>query len=491
MGEALKTFSFPVGGIADFYLEDHEKEALYKEKAQENFGSDGLGAIQDVAVRMASYGRYGDDKLVHAETGELVVPKALIDKNPKLKESIFSHLKDMGIEDPERYVVGTEANSINPETGLPEFFLKDIFDKVGDVIRKVAKPVLTIAGTAFFGPIYGAALGAGIGGLIQGESLEQAFGSALQAGAGGALTAGLGGFAGVGTKAAGFKGAFEGIGKAADLSNLQAIGGALTGKGLPQNYFSRMAEQSAATTGGAGGASGAAGGSAAASDPTKIGAVSGTEFVQSGNQFIPKSQPTFFESIKQGNVKDAFFPGGGVTPQEVMAANKGLGYDAAAKIAADANRGFISRNLGTIAAGTTAAAAGGFFDAPEQEDLETPPTGQELIDKDPTRYLVQNIGPRTANPPFLVPTRFPLRPAPIQFAAAGGEAGGTKEFPRRNGGIGMDEGTPGKDSVRAMLMPGEFVMTTDAVNGAGNGDNEKGIQNMYAMMRNFEAKARA
>jgi hypothetical protein len=49
MGEALKTFSFPVGGIADFYLEDHEKEALYKEKAQENFGSDGLGAIQDVA----------------------------------------------------------------------------------------------------------------------------------------------------------------------------------------------------------------------------------------------------------------------------------------------------------------------------------------------------------------------------------------------------------------------------------------------------------
>ena len=127
MGEALKTFSFPVGGIADFYLEDHEKEALYKEKAQENFGSDGLGAIQDVAVRMASYGRYGDDKLVHAETGELVVPKALIDKNPKLKESIFGHLKDMGIEDPERYVVGTEANSINPDTGLPEFFLKDIF----------------------------------------------------------------------------------------------------------------------------------------------------------------------------------------------------------------------------------------------------------------------------------------------------------------------------------------------------------------------------
>ena len=32
MAEALKTFSFPVGGIADFYLEDHEKEALYKKR---------------------------------------------------------------------------------------------------------------------------------------------------------------------------------------------------------------------------------------------------------------------------------------------------------------------------------------------------------------------------------------------------------------------------------------------------------------------------
>jgi len=486
MAEALKTFSFPVGGIADFYLEDHEKEALYKEKAQENFGSDGLGAIQDVAVRMASYGRYGDDKLVHAETGELVVPKALIDKNPKLKDSIFNHLKDMGIEDPERYVVGTNSNSINPETGLPEFFLKDIFDKVGDVIRKVAKPVLTIAGTVFFGPIYGAALGAGIGGLIQGESLEEAFGSALQAGAGGALGAGISGFAGIGTEAAGFRGAFEGIGKAADFSNLQAIGGFATGKGLPEKTFFDKVSAKAPETGAA---SSGVKDTIAASDPTKLGATSGTEFVKSGEQFIPKSQPTFFESIKQGNVKDAFFPGGGVTPQEVMSANKGLTYDSAAKIAADANRGFLSQNIGNVAAGTTLAAAGGFFDAPEMEEMEDIETGQDLLDKNRGKYIVQGTDIMPSQPPFMVPTRFPFTPSPpVQYAADGGEA---KEFPRRNGGIGMDEGTQGKDSVRAMLMPGEFVMTTDAVNGAGGGNNEKGIQNMYAMMRNFEAKARA
>ena len=475
MGEALKTFSFPVGGIADFYLEDHEKEALYKEKAQENFGSDGLGAIQDVAVRMASYGRYGDDKLVHAETGELVVPKALIDKNPKLKESIFSHLKDMGIEDPERYVVGTEANSINPDTGLPEFFLKDIFDKVGDVIRKVAPVVLPIA-LSFtpLGPVYGAALGSGVGSLIAGESLENSFKNALMAGAGGALTAGIGGAMGTTGFAGGVSQAFANPG-----ARFAQLGQALTG---PQKIFSGF--QAPVTPKGPSGASGgAAGGSAV---DTRFMNPEGT------GVNLPKAQLGFGENLAQGNIKEAFFPQKQVSALDVMKQNPTMGINEATKLAEAANtRGFLSQNVGNIAAGTTLAAAGGFFDAPEVEDLETPPTGQELIDKDPTKYLVQNIGPRTANPPFLVPTRFPLRQAPIQFAAAGGEAGGTNQFPRRTGGIGMDEGVKGKDSVRAMLMPGEFVMTTDAVNGAGNGDNEKGIQNMYAMMRSFEAKARA
>ena len=54
-----------------------------------------------------------------------------------------------------------------------------------------------------------------------------------------------------------------------------------------------------------------------------------------------------------------------------------------------------------------------------------------------------------------------------------------------------NEGTPGKDSVRAMLMPGEFVMTTDAVKGMGDGNNEKGINRMYDMMRNLESRGKA
>jgi hypothetical protein len=53
-----------------------------------------------------------------------------------------------------------------------------------------------------------------------------------------------------------------------------------------------------------------------------------------------------------------------------------------------------------------------------------------------------------------------------------------------------DEGVAGKDSVRAMLMPGEFVMTTDAVKGMGNGNMEQGINNMYSVMRNLESRGR-
>jgi hypothetical protein len=485
MGEALKTFSFPVGGIADFYLEDHEKEALYKEKAQENFGSDGLGAIQDVAVRMASYGRYGDDKLVHAETGELVVPKALIDKNPKLKDSIFNHLKDMGIEDPERYVVGTEANSINPETGLPEFFLKDIFDKVGDVIRKVAKPVLTIAGTAFFGPIYGAALGAGIGGLIQGESLEQAFGSALSAGAtGGALSFATGAGSALMQGKDVLGGGIEALKQAGSLSNIT--------QGFSQPFYKRAMAGSAETAP-TGGATGDAASSAASTAPGTAEKVLDSRFMnpEGTGVNLPKAQLGFGENLAQGNIKEAFFPQKPVTALDVMGQNPSItDVTEATKLADAANtRGFLSSNVGNIAAGTTLAAASGFFDAPEMEDMDDIRIGQDLIDENRGKYIVQGTDIMPSQPPFMVPTRFKFAPSPpVQYAAAGGEA---KEFPRRNGGIGMDEGTPGKDSVRAMLMPGEFVMTTDAVNGAGGGDNEKGIQNMYAMMRNFEAKARA
>ena len=90
----------PAGGIADFVMSDAEIADLESEETEQQFGTAGIARFEPIAKRMASYGRYGDDRVAHVETGELLVPRALIEGNPELRESIFGHLRDMGIEDP-------------------------------------------------------------------------------------------------------------------------------------------------------------------------------------------------------------------------------------------------------------------------------------------------------------------------------------------------------------------------------------------------------
>ena len=183
---AEKVLEFPSGGIADFYMEDDEIAVLEREEAKEQFGNNGIAKFSDVASRMASYGRGGDDTLAHVATGEIVIPLPLIDNNPEMKASIFKHLEELGVEDPEQYVVGSSANSINPETGLREFgWLSKTIRKVTRGVKKAVKSVVKVIkkaapvvipfvlNTVFpgLGPIYSGALGAGIGTLVQGLSL--------------------------------------------------------------------------------------------------------------------------------------------------------------------------------------------------------------------------------------------------------------------------------------------------------------------------------
>jgi hypothetical protein len=67
--------------------------------------------------------------------------------------------------------------------------------------------------------------------------------------------------------------------------------------------------------------------------------------------------------------------------------------------------------------------------------------------------------------------------------------GGMAYYPRRDGGIDPNEGSGTKDDVPALLTAGEFVMTRDAVEGAGGGDVNQGIDRMYNMMDKFERMA--
>ena len=78
----------------------------------------------------------------------------------------------------------------------------------------------------------------------------------------------------------------------------------------------------------------------------------------------------------------------------------------------------------------------------------------------------------------------------VQYFNQGGAMDNYPENPpRRDGPINPYEGSGTKDDVPALLTAGEFVMTRDAVEGAGGGDVNRGLNRMYSMMDKFEGMA--
>jgi len=86
--------------------------------------------------------------------------------------------------------------------------------------------------------------------------------------------------------------------------------------------------------------------------------------------------------------------------------------------------------------------------------------------------------------------------SPIMTAKTGGiarlaDGGELPEVDLRFTGGGTNDpmGSGDEDTIPALLADGEFVMTKQAVKGIGNGDHDKGIAMLYAMMDNNENKA--
>ena len=76
--EVLEVEEVPEGGIGDFAMSDEDFSALEQEEAESQVGTEGIATViefSDISKRMASLGRYGDDMVVHVETGELVGTK--------------------------------------------------------------------------------------------------------------------------------------------------------------------------------------------------------------------------------------------------------------------------------------------------------------------------------------------------------------------------------------------------------------------------------
>jgi LysM repeat protein len=469
--------------------------------------------------------------------------------------------------------------------------IKKVVKGVIKVIKKIAPIVLPIVlAMTPLGPIFGAALGSGIGTLLNGGSIKDALKSALISGAIGGISAGFGAGGGqgsfmenvseaasgfgarVGQTASGFtegisSGSFGGfkdsffadyvptpgaeVDKAANAFKLSEAGVEIVDPTVVQNAggsqyivkqgdtLSEIAQANNTTVDAIAKASNI--------DPANINNIQiGQELTLSGStQAGADASRSFLE--KTGDVMFR----GGKTPEAIAGVQDAAGKEYLTKMAASgiapteaglkaaqaaAGPGLLTRFGPSALAGTAVAAGAGFFDVPEMEQATfldynsdgTLVTGRDLIDADPGKYLVKNLGQIQLNEEtgeyepittdlaimgedtvgYVPPEQVAVMPRidPQQYLTSSTPGGpfarpyvtqgyqsaaeGGPIFPRRNGGIAPNEGTPGEDSVRAMLMPGEFVMTTDAVRGLGNGNLNNGIKNMYSVMRNLESRGR-
>ena len=363
---------------------------------------------------MQNMGRYGDTRMAHVAPGEMVVPRQVMQNNPQMAQGIASAISSEGV-DPRRYMVGTPQNSMNPNTGQPEFFLPQL---------------ASFAATALGSNAVKGALSSLAIRKLQGKKagLREAL-------LGGILGEGIGSAMGKGTSIANL---FGGAGGGTSMASEAA---------LDKANMADMAERVAKGVGRADGPGSARFGTEAseyARDKAigvmgrDIDAVSSApkRVFKEGLMGIGELGSSVFPSLKD---EDSIL-GKLLNTKGGEALVFGLGAELLAKMQGD-----------------------------DEED-------------DGRAGIIAR-----ANRPF--GHGMPTSINTMRSLAQGGET--TPDyFPRRNGGIMPSEGTGTKDDVPAMLMAGEFVLTKDAINGLGGGNQRQGIAKAYDMQNQLEQKAR-
>jgi len=428
-----RVIQMPMGGLGSFLTSNMDE-------VDDNvlaFGRPGgINSFSDIGNRMAQMGRGGDSYVVHASEREVMVPREVVEKNPQMMGMIRQAIADEGA-DPDAYVVGSPANSINPYTGQREFFLKNLIKGIKNIFKKAATVILPVALNFMFpglGTIASGAIGAGIGTLVQGGSAKDALRNALLGGAMGGLYSGI-------------SGAMSGQGF------MEGIKG-----GLPSAFRPPAPAMDVRVS------------------------TSGTGNLVQPEAVAEAARPGFLERLlPQSTSPDAI----ATRQAEIMKTFADKGMTISAEKALEMATPSALRNYGPlVAAGTLAAGALGAFETPsvKAESPFRPPTEAEIeaarvgVPPAPTFVSAADVMSR--------PTDFYNMYLQPQMAAKGGPM----NFPRKSGQI-SGPGTETSDSIPAMLSDGEFVMTAKAVRGAGNGSREKGVKKMYQMMRAFEGGA--
>ena len=404
----------------------------------------GILNLPEATDKLAKMGRKGDIYIAHLSEGETVVPLGVFDKNPEAKELLFKSIRELGFE-PEKFIVGNELNSINPETGLPEFGIGSFIKRL---VKKVAPIVGTVVGYMYGGPM-GATIGRTLGGKVKGES----WGDALRRGI---TTGGMiyGSNALFGTNP---------IQWGAEKWGASALPGASWAASAP--YMTQMAEAEAIAAAGAGVGTQAGLTPSEIVHPGRGGVGSGITGTTAGAE-TPWWKSLFMEEGKFSPMRTLGTVGiggallGGMaqedTGQGEMEPTKYQNYLEA--VANAESRGLQYGDLG--------------YPTPEQFGVYKPPAHE---------LMGGLFGPNVANKDYYDYVDY-WKNAPS--ASLFSELKGTNE-----GGYINGPGTEKSDSIPALLSDGEFVFTADAVRGAGNGDRRQGARNMYNMMRQFEQVA--
>ena len=471
-----------------------------------------MNRIDTSGTGIASLGRNEDKFLAHVALGERVIPPVI---SQDLQNRLDQEMIDAGL-DPNQYTVG-RGMSINPITGMPEFFLKKAFKAVKKIARKAA-PILqfvpgpigavaatvnrvqTIADVARgkASPLALASLGSGpkgfFGKMGKGSGLGSLFGNAKATPGINPIESGSGGLGGLFSRAKEFVlpgqdkvGLFGNIGefilpgkdKVGLFGNIGKGIGSLFGGGVgQQDEYTPIMDQNGNVIG--------------YRNENTMQDISVNQY----NQMM-SPRPQFSGLFGPDSVADKLF---NVDPNKGTGPLSFLNMGAVPGKIGEAIGSYPGGGLGL---GATALLAKAVYDDAKEREGGLSLTPQVTMDSLGRYQLASDLGTGGSRGEFgLAP-----QPAVLDIANMGQRqafaVGGVAELDLREGGESIGPGTGTSDDIPAMLSDGEFVMTAKATRGAGafnvnknksgielvkggKPSREKGVKNMRELMTIFE-----
>ena len=318
--------------------------------------------------------------------------------------------------------------------------LKSAFKSIKRFVKKNSKEIATIAGLfipGVGGPVMGAAIGRGIGGLAEGEDLKEAALAGAQIYAGASMLKGAG------------------------------FGFDSAGEGLRGKFFAGTPGVSSEGLGGF---------------FENIGANVGNRFLPEGSKLELTSIGDSFKDLNALQKAGA----GIIGSSALNSITGGLGDDTPAMTPGPIDQsGYLTEGLtpamlsdvyGTQGSSTGISGSMPSLSSAYAYDPVNSTIAELLREKE--RYELEF-------PEF---ARVNVKDGGIARLADGGEL--PEVDLREHGGETHDsEGSGDEDTIPALLADGEFVMTKQSVKGIGDGDHDKGIARLYAMMDMNENKA--